>query len=1224
MSRRNRLPLRMAIAVVLTPLGMSPAWAITLDATFTGSTGGSWCAASNWDIGVVPNNTGPVTFNVVIPIGTTVQQDCATPIVIDALTLNDDATLNLLSGSDLEVLKDAQIAGIIDATAAIFTAVGPVSLGSNGIIRPVSGSTVELLGAAQIAGLVDANGSSVSGFAEASGFSGNRARVYARDGAIVTIGGTTYTTTGLGAETLLLADGGTAQLRTELNLGSITDLNAGFSVGGGAFIQSIQAINGGHIDLSGLKTVTGPAAASGEDEQLRFVVDTGGTINLDSLQTVTASPYGDVRFYAQGGQTIQLPALQSVKSTLFFAEGGGKIIADGPTGFTYDSSSVYLHYPLLMSADGAGSELKLPAMVSLTHNSSWGGVACAHTIQAINGGHIDLSGLKTVTGPAAASGEDEQLRFVVDTGGTINLDSLQTVTASPYGDVRFYAQGGQTIQLPALQSVKSTLFFAEGGGKIIADGPTGFTYDSSSVYLHYPLLMSADGAGSELKLPAMVSLTHNSSWGGVACAHTIQAINGGHIDLSGLFTIGGPSEDERLNLTVDKGGTINLSGWSLVQNASSDASVNLSVSAASSATLGRLRYQGNGTITLNDATLTAGALSATHPLTVTLNNAADRLEVFDSLRLGSQISLSAAQGSTITVGRDLTHAHTDVNKAKFGGSTLRLDGSGIQRFEVGGVDVYTFPQLLSNDNFGVGRLVVGRADQATLVDLRDDIDNGKRAGLPNEAFYIFGPQGRTGTPQVGDPDGLEILGGSTVIIHNLSVYARQASGWVSLQEQLPVGQRRAAFGGGFIARTLSDVAGAWEGTGGGEWSSEANWFVAKPAAAGSMAVFGDKAAGPATINVDAPVTVGLLAFDNANAYTLAGAHAISLSDAAGRRATIRVERDNGAGAHVIAAPLTILAPLDLINNSTAPFTLSGAVSTPVARTIHKMGTGTVILSGPQSHAAGTTLRIEEGTLQASGNLAGPGNAPLVNIFSTGGVTLLEGNRRLKDLTIIGGAVKLAEGGGRVMNVETLWMDGSGQLDLAGHDMVIHQGQAPQVRAALKRGFNDGAWNGPGMLTSIHSPRPDLGYASATDPLIAHLGGMLYGQPFAADGVVVKMTLAGDANLDGDVDLDDVNRWISNFTGQLSLAPADPFGKLWTDGDWDYDGDVDLDDVNKWLANFTGQLGGGLWVDVPGASPEAIEAARSIGITVVPEPGAISMLGLAAGLLARRRRLPCHA
>jgi hypothetical protein len=122
---------------------------------------------------------------------------------------------------------------------------------------------------------------------------------------------------------------------------------------------------------------------------------------------------------------------------------------------------------------------------------------------------------------------------------------------------------------------------------------------------------------------------------------------------------------------------------------------------------------------------------------------------------------------------------------------------------------------------------------------------------------------------------------------------------------------------------------------------------------------------------------------------------------------------------------------------------------------------------------------------------------------------------------------------------------------------------------------------------------------------------------------VKFTYRGDADLDGDSDLDDLGFWANSFTGDLGnpVAPS----TFWTQGDWDYDGDTDLDDLGFWSSTFTGDLGGGgLSVYAPNASEGAIAALAQMGITAVPEPGSICLLVLGLGAVTlqslRRRRI----
>ena len=98
-------------------------------------------------------------------------------------------------------------------------------------------------------------------------------------------------------------------------------------------------------------------------------------------------------------------------------------------------------------------------------------------------------------------------------------------------------------------------------------------------------------------------------------------------------------------------------------------------------------------------------------------------------------------------------------------------------------------------------------------------------------------------------------------------------------------------------------------------------------------------------------------------------------------------------------------------------------------------------------------------------------------------------------------------------------------------------------------------------------------------------------------MLVRLTKAGDADLNGTVDTVDFNLLASSFSQS---------GKSWFNGDFDYSGTVDTIDFNLLASNFSRSLPG------PDAGTQLS--------AVVPEPalGALSGLGL-CGCLARRRR-----
>jgi len=199
----------------------------------------------------------------------------------------------------------------------------------------------------------------------------------------------------------------------------------------------------------------------------------------------------------------------------------------------------------------------------------------------------------------------------------------------------------------------------------------------------------------------------------------------------------------------------------------------------------------------------------------------------------------------------------------------------------------------------------------------------------------------------------------------------------------------------------------------------------------------------------------------------------------------------------------------------------------------------------------------------------------------------------------------------------LTIGAGGSLDLKDNDLVVVNTVATGVRDMIASGLLKTTQAPPAGKTTT------LGWAQGNDPnLAASLAGQLSGQSFGPADTLVKYTYHGDADLDGDVDPNDVAHWGVNFTGDL---PPGTGTKTWTQGDWDGDRDVDPNDVALWGVNFTGDLppGTGLSIDVPaGLSSDAVAALSSLGfsVNVVPEPGVLGLLGLlGAGLLSRRNR-----
>ena len=112
--------------------------------------------------------------------------------------------------------------------------------------------------------------------------------------------------------------------------------------------------------------------------------------------------------------------------------------------------------------------------------------------------------------------------------------------------------------------------------------------------------------------------------------------------------------------------------------------------------------------------------------------------------------------------------------------------------------------MLSNDNFGFGQMIIGQEGQATTVSLQDDIYNGKQC--KKEALYLFGLND-------GATNGLSILGGSTLILNGIKVYARQNGEMVNINSLFLPGEDTIEYDGGFIQKGIAACEGDFNSDG---------------------------------------------------------------------------------------------------------------------------------------------------------------------------------------------------------------------------------------------------------------------------------------------------------------------------------------------------------------------------------------------------------------------------
>ncbi len=324
-----------------------------------------------------------------------------------------------------------------------------------------------------------------------------------------------------------------------------------------------------------------------------------------------------------------------------------------------------------------------------------------------------------------------------------------------------------------------------------------------------------------------------------------------------------------------------------------------------------------------------------------------------------------------------------------------------------------------------------------------------------------------------------------------------------------------------------------------------------------------------------------------------------------------------------------LSTLTVNYNGTATTTFTqprGAITGNLALT--KAGTGTLALNGSYAYTGDT--RVTGGVLSVNGTLA---NTPSVTAETAGTYEALN-NQVLKRANInTGGTVRIGRPGTATTAVTVLTVGDNtatyadaansplnlngGKLDLGNNAAILDYAPGSDaaalayVKTKAAAGFGAGTWTGNGINSSAaaaNASASGVGYALSSE-VVGASGGTFLGAPVDGDAVVARYTLLGDATLDALVDFNDLVKLAQNYNTTDGT-------RTWFTGDFTYDGNVDFNDLVKLAQNYNTALP---TEAIPGA-PADFGADLAAAFAAVPEPGALSLLGLAAcGLAGRRRR-----
>jgi hypothetical protein len=227
--------------------------------------------------------------------------------------------------------------------------------------------------------------------------------------------------------------------------------------------------------------------------------------------------------------------------------------------------------------------------------------------------------------------------------------------------------------------------------------------------------------------------------------------------------------------------------------------------------------------------------------------------------------------------------------------------------------------------------------------------------------------------------------------------------------------------------------------------------------------------------------------------------------------------------------------------------------------------------------------------------------------------------------VIGGTVQI-QSGSAVSKLGNLIVNTGGKLDLTNNKLIV---TAPNstgtwngtaydgISGLVQSARGNGSWNGTTGITSSSAAtnaNPKL-YSIGVVKVTDLKGGTFTdsdtttfaGQTVSGSDTIAMFTYAGDANLDGKINIDDYGL-IDSHVGQSGTA----FG--WHNGDFNYDGKINIDDYGIIDGNIGAQ----------GAPiPTALLAGGAVtldGVSAVPEPGSLGLIAvIGAGMLGRRRR-----
>jgi len=393
-----------------------------------------------------------------------------------------------------------------------------------------------------------------------------------------------------------------------------------------------------------------------------------------------------------------------------------------------------------------------------------------------------------------------------------------------------------------------------------------------------------------------------------------------------------------------------------------------------------------------------------------------------------------------------------------------------------------------------------------------------------------------------------------------------------------------------------------KGAGTLKWSASANWTLDGVPDRTNCAIF--TSAGLANgdiVDLDGNRTVDSLTIDSSVSFTIGGASgALTLNKGSITRTPA------SSGVQTVSRPVALVGTGGVWDIAGAgELAVSGQVGW-ASGVFEKRGAGALTIGGALSYGSGASLAVSGGTVNVNTDAGGADPNKYwrltVNVGGSGSSVSFGATQHLGALNLsAGGKGRITGGGGKVLVTKALWIDPNGSsLDLNDGDLIVRYqpGSDPvdQIVGWVRSGLNNYAWNGSGIVSSAAANDADqLTTIGVIDNALYGYGSFA-GQQVDGNAVLAKHTWYGDADLNGEVNMDDYVLWEGGLGGS---------GTGWLYGDFDYNSEVNMDDYLLWEGGLTGQTG---------ILSDTFQAP-------LPEPATMALFGACAWLALLRRRGP---